>query len=70
MSRLVWSQLRFRSGRALALLAGMLVAATAFTLLTGAARTAQIRTTGTVNAHFQPAYDILVRPAGARSSLE
>jgi putative ABC transport system permease protein len=68
--RLAWSQLRFRSGRALALLAGMLVAATAFTVLTAAARTAQIRTIGTVSAHFRPAYDILVRPAGARSRLE
>ena len=48
----------------------MLVAATAFTVLTAAARTAQIRTIGTVSAHFRPAYDILVRPAGARSSLE
>jgi putative ABC transport system permease protein len=68
--RLAWSQLRFRPGRALALLAGMLVAATAFTVLTAAARTAQIRTIGTVTAHFRPAYDILVRPAGARSGLE
>jgi len=70
VSRLAWSQLRFRAGRALALLAGMLVATTAFTVLTAASRTAQIRTIGTVTAHFQPAYDILVRPAGARSSLE
>ena len=70
MRRLAWSQLRFRTGRALALLTGMLVATTAFTVLTAAARTAQIRTIGTVNANFQPAYDILVRPAGARSSLE
>jgi putative ABC transport system permease protein len=68
--RLAWSQLRFRSGRALALLAGMLVAATAFTVLTAAARTAQIRTVGTVSAHFRPAYDILVRPPDARSKLE
>ena len=68
--RLAWSQLRFRAGRALALLAGILVAATAFTVLTAAARTAQIRTIGTVSAHFRPAYDILVRPAGARSKLE
>jgi putative ABC transport system permease protein len=68
--RLAWLQLRFRSGRALALLTGILVAATAFTVLTAAARTAQIRTIGTVTSHFQPAYDILVRPAGARSSLE
>jgi hypothetical protein len=68
--RLAWSQLRFRAGRAVALLAGMLVAATAFTVLTAAARTAQIRTIGTVSAHFRPAYDILVRPSGARSRLE
>ena len=70
MRRLAWSQLRFRAGRALALLVGMLVATTAFTVLTAAARTAQIRTIGTVSAHFRPAYDILVRPRGARSSLE
>jgi putative ABC transport system permease protein len=70
MRRLAWSQLRFRTGRALALLAGILVATTAFTVLTAAARTAQIRTIGTVNAHFQLAYDILVRPSGARSRLE
>jgi putative ABC transport system permease protein len=68
--RLAWSQLRFRSGRALALLAGILVAATAFTVLTAAARTAQIRTVGTVRAHFRPAYDILVRPPRVRSRLE
>src|SRR5581483_586216 len=68
--RVAWSQLRFRGGRVLALLAGMLVAATAFTVLTAAARTAQLRTTGTVSAHFRPAYDILVRPAGVRTSLE
>jgi putative ABC transport system permease protein len=68
--RLAWSQLRFRTGRALALLAGILVAATAFTVLTAAARTTQARTVGVVNANFQPAYDILVRPAGARSSTE
>jgi putative ABC transport system permease protein len=70
VNRLAWSQLRFRPGRALALLAGILVAASAFTVLTAAARTAQIRTISTVNTHFQPAYDILVRPTGARSSLE
>ena len=70
MGRLAWLQLRFRPGRGLALLAGILVAATAFTVLTAASRTAQVRTIGTVTAHFQPAYDILVRPAGARSSRE
>ena len=70
MGRLAWSQLRFRTGRLVALLAGMLVATTAFTVLTAASRTAQLRTTGTVTAHFVPAYEILVRPRGSRTRLE
>jgi putative ABC transport system permease protein len=68
--RLLWSQLRFRRVRALALLAGMLVAVTAFTVLTAASRTSQLRTVGTVTAHFRTAYDILVRPKGSRTELE
>jgi putative ABC transport system permease protein len=70
MRRLAWSQLRFRTVRLVALLVGMLVAVTAFTVLTAASRTAQLRTVGTVTAHFVPAYDILVRPKGARTVLE
>jgi putative ABC transport system permease protein len=70
MRRLAWSQLRFGAVRTVALLAGMLVAATAFTVLTAASRTSQLRTTGTVSAHFRAAYDILVRPRGAQSRLE
>lgn len=70
MRRLAWSQLRFRPGRALALLLGMLVATTAFTVLTAASRTSQLRTIGAVSAHFQAAYDILVRPRDARTPLE
>jgi putative ABC transport system permease protein len=70
VGRLAWSQLRFRAVRLVALLAGMLVATTAFTVLTAASKTAQLRTTGTVSAHFVPAYEILVRPAGARTGLE
>ncbi len=70
MIRLAWSQLRFRTTRALALLVGMLLATTAFTVLTAASGTAQLRTTGTVSAHFTPAYDILVRPGGSRTALE
>jgi len=70
MGRLAWSQLRFRSARLIALLAGMLLATTAFTVLTAASHTAQLRTTGTVSAHFVPAYEILVRPNGARTALE
>ena len=70
MGRLAWSQVRFRPARTLALIAGVLVAATAFTVLTAASRTAQVRTVGTVSANFQPAYDILVRPKGARTAVE
>jgi putative ABC transport system permease protein len=70
MGRLAWSQARFRPARTLALIAGVLIAATAFTVLTAASRTAQLRTTGTVSANFRPAYDILVRPKGARTAVE
>jgi putative ABC transport system permease protein len=70
MGRLAWSQLRFRASRALALLLGMLLAATAFTVLTAASRTSQLRTVGTVLANFRPAYDILVRPRRSRTALE
>jgi putative ABC transport system permease protein len=70
MGRLAWSQARFRPARTLALIAGVLVAATAFTVLTAASRTAQLRTAGTVSAHYVPAYDILVRPKGARTAVE
>lgn len=70
MIRLAWSQLRFRPTRAIALLAGLLIATTAFTVLTAASRAAQLRTIGTVSAHFVPAYDILVRPRNARTEQE
>src|SRR5579875_528747 len=70
MGRLAWLQLRSPAGRTIALLTGILVATTAFTVLTAAARTAQLRTTGTVTAHCRAAYDILVRPSGASSALE
>ncbi len=70
MGRLAWSQVRFRPARALALIVGVLVAATAFTVLTAASRTAQARTVGKVSANFSPAYDILVRPRGARTAVE
>ncbi len=70
MGKLAWSQLRFRTVRLLALVAGMVVATAAFTVLTSASSTAQLRTVGTVTAHFVPAYDILVRPQGAKTGLE
>ncbi len=70
MGRLAWSQVRFRPARTLALIVGVLVAATAFTVLTAASRTAQARTVGKVSANFAPAYDILVRPRGSRTGVE
>jgi putative ABC transport system permease protein len=70
VGRLAWSQVRFRPARTLALIVGVLVAATAFTVLTAASRTAQARTVGKVSANFAPAYDILVRPRGARTAVE
>jgi hypothetical protein len=70
MSRLAWAQFRFRATRTFALLSGLLVAATAFTVLTAASRTEQLRTVGTVSASFDTSYDILVRPKGARTALE
>jgi putative ABC transport system permease protein len=70
MGTLAWSQVRFRPARALTLIVGVLVAATAFTVLTAASRTAQARTTGKVSANFSPAYDILVRPKGSRTAVE
>ena len=70
MKRLAWSQLRFRPARLIALLAGMLLATTAFTVLTAASRTSQLQTIGTVTANFVPSYEILVRPKGAETALE
>ncbi len=70
MGRVTWSQLRFRTARSLALLLGLLFAVTAFTVLTAASRTAQLRTTRAVSAHFGAAYQILVRPKDARTRLE
>jgi putative ABC transport system permease protein len=70
MGGLAWSQLRHRPTRFLALLLGLLVATSAFTVLTAASKTSQLQTVGTVSANFVPAYEILVRPVGARTAIE
>ncbi|WP_330452197.1 MULTISPECIES: FtsX-like permease family protein [unclassified Streptomyces] len=64
------SQLRYRPGRALALVAALLVAVTSFSVLTATARTQRLDVVGKVAANDRGAYDLLVRPAGARSALE
>lgn len=49
---------------------GMLLATTAFTVLTGAADTSRLVVRGEVAKNFRPAYDILVRPQGAVTGME
>jgi putative ABC transport system permease protein len=66
----IWSHLRMRAGRSMALLLGVLTATTGFTVLTGTTDTARLRVTGTLDANARAAYDILVRPRGSRSALE
>jgi putative ABC transport system permease protein len=67
---LVRSQLMHRLGRSAALVAGVLVAAVSFALLTSAVATGQLRVKGTVTKNFRAAYDILVRPPGSTTPLE
>src|SRR3712207_3828290 len=64
------AQVRGRPRRALALLAGIVVATTGFVVLSGSATTSQLRTTGTVEANYRGAYDVLVRPKGSRTAPE
>lgn len=70
MIRPIVAQLRGRLGRTLGLAAGLLVAALAFTVLTGAASTSQLRTVGLVRANDRSAYDILVRPPASQTRIE
>lgn len=70
MLRVIAAQVRHRWTRTAALLVGILVAATSFTVLSGSAQTSQARVTGTVTGNFRSAYDILVRPAGSMTAIE
>ncbi|GAA5178852.1 hypothetical protein GCM10023322_07000 [Rugosimonospora acidiphila] len=67
---IVLAQLRHRFGRAVALLAALLVAVTSFAVLTATVSTQRLEVTGTVNNNARGAYDLLVRPAGSKSDLE
>ena len=62
--------IRRRAGRSLALVAGLLLAATGFTVLTGATTTSRLRVDGLVEGTGRPAYDLLIRPRGVRSADE
>src|SRR5262245_44211491 len=70
MFSMIWSNLRFRLGRTVALLAGVLVATTSFIVLTAAADASRLAVVGNVSRHARAAYDILVRPRGAATPLE
>lgn len=70
MLTFVWSQIRHRAGRSAILALGVALAAASVVVLTGAARTSQVQVTGTVEANFRSAYDIVVRPTGTKTSLE
>ncbi|HEY7223950.1 MAG TPA: ABC transporter permease [Micromonosporaceae bacterium] len=64
------AQLRRRRGRAVALLIGMLVATTGFTVLTSESAAERLQVTSTVSANARSVYDILVRPKGSQTSVE
>ncbi|MGW0854220.1 FtsX-like permease family protein [Streptomyces sp. NPDC002690] len=70
MITVILDQLRRRRGRALALAAGILVAATSFTLLTSTVSTSQATTVGTVRENARSAYDVLVRPPDSQTDVE
>ncbi len=70
MGRYLRERLRHGAGRTVALLLGALVATASFVVLTGAARTTQLRTVGRVGHNYRSAYDILVRPKGSVTGLE
>jgi putative ABC transport system permease protein len=65
MIRLVWRGVRFARGRAVALAAGMLVAAVAFSLLTASVEVNDAHVTGVVSANWRGEYDLLVLPRGS-----
>jgi putative ABC transport system permease protein len=64
------AQLRARRGRAVALGAGILVAAVSFGLLSSETASSKLRVTATVQHNFRSAYDILVRPRDAQTAFE
>jgi putative ABC transport system permease protein len=66
----VFAQLRARRGRAIALGAGILIAAVCFGLLSSETASSKLQVTATVKQNFRSAYDILVRPRDAETAFE
>lgn len=70
MWRLVMGELRHRRARAVTLGTAILLASLGFVLLTASVSTSQLQIRGTIDRNSRGAYDLLVRPAGARTPLE
>jgi hypothetical protein len=68
MIRLLISQVRFARGRAIALGAGMVVAAVAFSLLTASVDVGLARINGVVGQNWRGTYDLLVLPKGSNQA--
>jgi ABC-type lipoprotein release transport system permease subunit len=68
--RVALSELWRRRSRSLALLLGILAATTSFSVLTGTSESQRLEVRGTVEKRFRTAYDVVVRPRGARNPLE
>jgi putative ABC transport system permease protein len=69
MLRLVWRGVRFARGRAVALAAGMLVAAAAFSLLTASVEVNEADVRGVVGANWRGEYDLLVLPRTSAQTI-
>ena len=65
---LVWSGVRFSRGRAIALGAGLLVAAVGFSMLTASVEVGTAQIQGVVGSNWRGAYDLLVLPGGGSNS--
>jgi putative ABC transport system permease protein len=70
MLNIALGQLRRRRGRAAALTVTLIAATAGFLLLGSAGKTTDVRVQGSVHGAFRPAYDILARPRGSRTTLE
>ncbi len=70
MVRMAWRMAVGRGLRSVVLFVAVVVAATGFTVLTASSRAQRLATVGQVQARARTSYDILVRPAGARSGVE
>lgn len=70
MFRFLLAQIAHRRSRTAVLGAAVAVASASFVLLTGVAKTSELRVQGSVESNYRTAYDVLVRPKGSRLRLE